>query len=189
MSEAVTELGGKVAEGWVTVRDAGLCGMISLRGDLENAALRKVCSDVTGVAFPEALRANAEGQKGLCWMSPDEMLVLVPYGEVFAALDKVHAALKGTHYQAKNVSDARTVMFVEGAGGREVMAKLAPVDLHPESFAIGDFRRSRLGQIAAAFWMRDAETFQVICFRSVGDYAFSLLSASAEGGAVGVFGT
>ena len=187
MSEAVTELGGKVSEGWVTVRDAGLCGMISLRGDLRNAKLRKACTALTGVAFPAPLKAAAEGRQGLCWMSPDEVLILVAYSDVTAALATLHKALAGTHFQAKNVSDARTVMFVEGAGGRDVMAKLAPIDLHPQSFAVGDFRRTRLGQVAAAFWMRDETTFQVICFRSVGDYAFSLLSTSAEGGPVDAF--
>ena len=34
MSEPVSFLGGRVAEGAVTVRDAGLQGMITLRGDL-----------------------------------------------------------------------------------------------------------------------------------------------------------
>lgn len=187
MSEAVTELGGKVAEGWVTVRDAGLRGMITLRGDLQDTTLRKACRDLTGMDVPADRGVVAEGQTGICWMSPDELLILVPYAEVEPALAKLHKALKGGHYLAENASDARTVMFVEGAGAREVIAKLAPVDLHTESFGPGEMRRTRLGQVAAAFWMRDAETFEVICFRSVGDYAFSLLAASAEAGPVGVY--
>ena len=187
MREAVTELGGKVAEGWVTVRDAGLRGMITLRGNLQDVALRKACRDLTGLEVPEDGRAVAEGQSGLCWMSPDELLILLPYGDVGAGLEKLNKALTGGHYLAVNVSDARTVMFVEGAGAREVLAKLAPVDLHPDSFGLGEMRRTRLGQVAAAFWMRDETTFEVICFRSVGDYAFSLLAASAEAGPVGVF--
>ncbi len=187
MSEPVTELGGKVVEGWVTVRDAGLCGMITLRGDLESKAVKDICKKVTGVAFPKPLSAGADGRSGLCWMSPDEMLVMVPYADVQMALSDIHSALQGTHYAAENVSDARSVMFLEGAGAREVVAKLAPVDLHPDHFKVGDFRRSRLGQVAAAFWMRDEETFEIVCFRSVGDYCFSLLSASAEAGPVSVF--
>jgi sarcosine oxidase subunit gamma len=67
------------------------------------------------------------------------------------------------------------------------MAKLAPADLNPDSFTLGDFRRTRLGQVAAAFWMRDEDTFEVICFRSVADYTFDLLAASAKAGAVGHF--
>lgn len=187
MSEAVTELGGRVVEGWVTVRDAGLRGMITLRGDLGDAKLHAACRDVTGVDVPDVRGVASQGQSGAAWMAPDELLIMVPYTQVEAALTALHKALKGQHYLAVNVSDARSVMWVEGQGAREVIAKLAPVDLHPDNFGPGELRRTRLGQVAAAFWMRDEATFEVVCFRSVAEYCMGLLSASAAGGPVGVF--
>ncbi|MDP5084137.1 MAG: sarcosine oxidase subunit gamma [Yoonia sp.] len=187
MSNAVSALQGKLAPGEVTIREAGLRGMIVLRGDLTDKKLRAVCSGVTGVDYPGQGQANCVGEKGLCWMSPDELLVLVPYAEVAEAIALIDKALKGTHYLAENVSDARALILVEGTYGREVIAKLAPADLHPDSFKPGDFRRTRLGQVAAAFWMRDEDTFEVICFRSVAEYTFNLLAASAKAGAVGHF--
>ncbi len=187
MSEAISALQGRVTAGEVTIREAGLRGMITLRGDLADKQLRTVCSAVTGVDFPGLGKANCDGQKGLCWMSPDELLVLAPYAEVGEALAQIDKALTGKHYLAENVSDARAVMMVEGAYAREVIAKLAPVDLHPDSLAPGDFRRTRLGQVAAAFRMQDEDTFEVICFRSVAAYAFDLLTASAGTGRVGHF--
>ena len=187
MSNAVSALQGKVSPGEVTIRDAGLRGMIMLRGDLAEKKLRAVCGGVTGVDYPGQGQANCVGEKGLCWMSPDEMLILVPYEEVAAAIALIDKALKGTHYLAENVSDARALIIVEGSFGREVIAKLAPADLHPASFNPGDFRRTRLGQVAAAFWMRDEDTFEVICFRSVAEYTFNLLAASAKAGPVGHF--
>ena len=185
MSNAVSALQGKVAPGEVTIREAGLQGMIILRGDLADKKLRSVCTGVAGVDFPGQGQANCVARKGLCWMSPDELLVLVPYDEVAQAMALIDKALGGTHYLAENVSDARAVLIVEGTFCREVMAKLAPVDLHPATFKPGDFRRTRLGQVAAAFWMRDEDTFEVICFRSVAEYAFNLLAASAKAGQVG----
>lgn len=187
MAEAVTALAGRVAAGEVSVRDAGLRGMITLRGDLADPKLRKVCEGLTGQKMPQAGLAAVEGDTGLCWMAPDEVLILLPYGDVPGALTKLGEALAGVHHLAVNVSDARALIVVEGAFAREVIAKLAPVDLHPKSFAPGQMRRSRLGQVAAAFWMRDADTFEVICFRSVADYAFRLLAASAKAGPVGAF--
>ncbi|MEL6641846.1 MAG: sarcosine oxidase subunit gamma family protein [Pseudomonadota bacterium] len=184
MSNVVSALQGKTAPGEVTIREAGLRGMITLRGDLAQKKLHRVCTDLTGVKFPDQRQANVDGDKGLCWMSPDELLVLMPYAEVAAAIATIDAALAGTHYLAENVSDARALFFVEGAFAREVMAKLAPVDLHPDTFKPGDFRRTRLGQVAAAFWMRDEDTFEVFCFRSVAAYTFDLLAASAKAGAV-----
>lgn len=184
MPEPVSALQGRVATGEVTISERGLQGMITLRGDLADKGLRAVCKSVTGVAFPEQGKANVDGAKGLCWMSPDEVLVFVPYAETAATLAAIEKALKGKHYLAVDVSDARALLHVEGTFAREVMAKLAPVDLHPDTFKPGDFRRTRLGQVAAAFWMRDDDTFEVICFRSVAEYAFDLLAASAKAGRV-----
>lgn len=187
MSNPVSALGGKSHAGQVAVRDLGLRGMITLRGDLSNAKLRKVSAAVSGVRFPEQGKAAIEGASGLAWMSPDELLIMVPYDDVSGALEKINKALKGQHFLAINVSDARAVMSLSGPFVREVLAKLAPVDLHPDSFAIGDFRRTRLGQVAAAFCLTDAQTAQIICFRSVAGYAFDLLAASADEGPVGHF--
>jgi sarcosine oxidase subunit gamma len=187
MSEPVTALKGKQSTGAVTLRDAGLQGMITLRGNLSDAALQAICTDITGQAFPDARRINLADDRGLGWMSPDEILILLPYDGVADALARLTAALQGQHYLAENVSDARALMHLSGPYAREVLAKLTPVDLHPDSFAAGDLRRSHLGQVAAAFWMADTDEFSIICFRSVAEYLFDLLKISAKAGPVGMF--
>ncbi len=95
---------------------------------------------------------------------------------------RLQAALSGTHHLAENVSDARALIALSGpdARVREVLAKLAPVDLHPAHFKPGDIRRTRLAQVAGAFWMAEAGQANVICFRSVAQYVFDLLSAAAD---------
>jgi sarcosine oxidase subunit gamma len=185
MFNAVSALQGRMAPGEVTIREAGLRGMIILRGDLSDKKLRNVCTKLTGVKFPDKGQANCEGDAGICWMSPDEVLVMVPYAGAGAAIASIDKALSGKHFLAENVSDARAVIHVEGTFAREVIAKIAPVDMHADAFAPGAFRRTRLGQVAAAFWMQDADTITVICFRSVAIYAFDLLAASAKAGPVG----
>ncbi len=187
MSDVVSALNGKSMPGDVTITEAGLRGMITLRGDLGNSRVRSVCTGLTGVDFPLQGQANCVGEQGLAWMSPDEVLVLVRHDAVDAALAKIANSLKNQHHLAVNVSDARAVIMVEGAFARDVIARLAPADLHPQSFATGTIRRTRLGQIAAAFWMRDETTFEVICFRSVAQYAFDMLANAAAAGPVGHF--
>ena len=187
MSNAVSALQGAVASGEVTVREGGLQGMITLRGDLTNVKLKSVCKAISGVTFPTMGQASMSGDNALAWMSPDEVLILVPHADVAGAIAKIDKALKGQHYLAENLSDARALIYVEGFYSREVMAKLSPVDLHPSTFQPGDFRRTRLGQVAAAFWMKNDDTFAVICFRSVAEYTFKSLAAAAKGGAVGHF--
>ena len=61
-------------------------------------------------------------------MSPDEYLLLLPYGETDAALATIAEALKGQHHLAVTLSDARAVFRVEGAKADQVLAKLSPVD-------------------------------------------------------------
>lgn len=166
----------------------GLNGMITLRGDLSSAKLKKAVKEACGVEMPGQRGIAFAGESGAAWMSPDEALLMVPYASVDDALAKIEAALKGEHFLAVNVSDARAVFQLQGAAVREVIAKLCPVDMAPEAFGPGMIRRTRMAQIPAAFWMVDDETIRVVCFRSVAEYAFNLLKDAAErGGEAGLF--
>ncbi len=189
MSDAVSALSGAEYEGYVVVREVGLQGMVTLRGDLAATKVKSAVKKVAGVAVPDVWSVALSGDKGVAWMSPDEVMVMVPYSEAGATVAALDKALKGQHFLAVNVSDARAVFEVKGAAVREVVAKLAPVDMAPEAFKPGQFRRTRFAQVAAAFWMVDEETVRVVCFRSVAEYMFNLLKDAAEpGGEVGFFG-
>ena len=84
--------------------------------------------------------------------------------------------------------NARAMVRLSGKGAREVLAKLSPVDLAPGSFGPGDFRRTRVAQVAAAFWMEADESFRIVCFRSVAEYLFGVLKVAAQPGSeVGYF--
>lgn len=189
MSDAVSALGGASWDGAVAIREVGLQGMITLRGDLASAKVKTAVKDAAGTAVPGQREITTNGESGAAWMSPDELLVMVPYEAAGDSLGKIDAALKGEHYLAVDVSDARALFEIKGAGVREVIAKLCPVDMSAQSFRPGQFRRTRMAQVAAAFWMQDEETIRIICFRSVADYVFGLLRDAAEpGGEVGFFG-
>lgn len=171
----------------VTVRDTGAQGMVTLRGDLGDGALAAVVTKVTGASMPP-LRGITRGKSGaVAWMSPDELLLILPDGEAGAAVAEIDRALDGKPHLAVDVSDARAVFAVEGRHAREVLAKCSPADLHPDSLPQGEIRRTRLGQVAAAFWCEGGDDWRVIVFRSVAGYAQALLDRSARDGAVGVF--
>jgi sarcosine oxidase subunit gamma len=121
-------------------------------------------------------------------MSPDELLVLVAYAAALTTVDALRTALAGEHHMVENVSDARAVFDLKGVHVREVLAKVAPVDMSADALQPGDMRRTRFAQVAAGFWMPDHESVRVVCFRSVADYMFELLSVSAASGSeVGYF--
>ncbi len=167
----------------VAVAPAAAMGMITLRGDL--AALAPVCTAVTGAPMPGTRKAQVAHGRGIVWMSPDEVLLLVAPEAVGAALAQIGTALAGQHHLAVDVSDARAAFTLSGPAAREVLGKLTPTDLRAAAFGPGDARRSHLGQVAAAFWMEDGGATTVVCFRSVGDYLAELLRVSIAAGPVG----
>lgn len=183
MSDPVTALKNATYDGGIAaISEIGPLGMITLRGDLGASPVRKAATAVTGVDYPDERMCNSDGERGIAWMSPDELLVMCAYADVAQNLDRMHETFKKQRALAVNVSDARAVFQVKGPYAREVMAKLAPVDLAPNHFTPGMFRRTRMAQVPAAFWMRDDETFQIICFRSVAQYVFDLLKMAAQPG-------
>lgn len=165
------------------IADLGACGMVTIRGDFASPAFADAVKAATGVAIPEIRRFAATARGGLGWMSPDELLFVCAYGEAPGVVKTLSEALAGEHHLAVDVSDARAAFRISGPGARELIAKGAPVDMAPAAFRPGDLRRSRIGQVAAAFWLGDDGAFTLVCFRSVGAYIFDWLKTSAASGA------
>ena len=188
MSDPVNALGGARFDGLVSITELPPQGMITLRGDLSSTAVKNAATGVGGRDLPGQREAKSVEDRGILWMSPDELLVLCPYTEVSMAVESMNALLKDSHALVVDVSDARASFELRGDGIREVLAKLSPADLSPEGLPVGELRRSRLAQVPAAFWLHSETRAQVICFRSVAEYVFNLLKTSAQpGSAVGFF--
>lgn len=187
MSEALV-LGGVAAGGRATVREVPAPGMITLKGALASAPLAAAVHAATGLGVPGVRRIDAAGETRAAWMAPDEVLLILPRAEMATALGKIASAMGEAHHLAADVSDMRAVFRIEGGGAaRETLAKLCPVDLAPGIFEAGEFRRTRLAQVPAAFWLEDGG-FTLVCFRSVAQYAFDVLrQAAAAEAAVGYF--
>jgi sarcosine oxidase subunit gamma len=123
-------------------------------------------------------------------MSPDELMLFTPYAEAGALVAALDEALAGEHHLAVDVSDARAVIGLVGAGVgpgvAEVLAKGAPIDL--AAFPVGAARRTHLGGIAVAFWRKSEDEWEIVCFRSLARHLFDwLVQASREGSEVGAF--
>ncbi|SMX34435.1 sarcosine oxidase subunit gamma [Actibacterium lipolyticum] len=188
MSDPVSALNRVTFDGFVKVEEMGPRGMITLRGDHALPEVKNAATGVAGVNFPGQRECRVVEERGLAWMSPDELLVMVPHGEADTAVASMESDLDGTHSLAVNVSDARAVFRIIGPGAREVLAKLCPVDLSPEAFVPGTIRRTRAAQVPVAFWMVEEDVFELVCFRSVAAYVFDLLKTAAiPGSEVGYF--
>ncbi|MBW6505650.1 MAG: sarcosine oxidase subunit gamma [Rhodobacteraceae bacterium] len=180
MSEPTSALGGSSAEGFARVTEAGLHGMITLRGDLAAPAMARALKAATGCALPGQRAISAHGANLAAWMAPDELLLLLPYPEAAAICAKLETALAGEHALVANVSDARALFRITGAKADQVLAKLCPVDF--AALPAAEIRRTRAAQVAAALWRSAPDEISLICFRSVARYMFDLLATSARPG-------
>ncbi len=180
MSKAVSALGGVSHRGFADVAEAGLRGMITVRGDLASAAMKKAVKAATGTAVPAPRRIVIDGDKAAAWMSPDELLILVPYEAARETVAALETALQGEHRLVADVSDARAVFTIGGPKADQVLMKLCPVDM--ATLAEGEVRRTRAAQVAAAFWKSGPEEYTLVSFRSVAGYVMGLLETGARKG-------
>jgi len=186
MSDPRTALQGAHFTGEISVTDAGLIGMVAIRGDLSDADFRATVAEVTGHTVPDVRKMSGDANGGLAWMSADELMAFCAYSDAYILADRLQAALGDAHHMVSVLSDARAVIRLHGATVRDVLAKGAPVDLAPGQFEPGDIRRTRLGQVAVAFWLTGQDSAELVCFRSVADFVFDWLSvAGAADSAVG----
>jgi len=181
MSEPVTPLAGAVFDGAVRVEEQPRRGMITLRGPHADPAFAEAVRGVCDLSVPATGTFTAEGDHLLTWMSPDELMLMLPPARVAEALLRLASDLSGQHHMAVEVTDARALFRVSGDGPavRDALAKLAPVDFSADAFGPGRFRRTRLAQVPAALWCEADGSFGVMCFRSVAHYAFTALTVAA----------
>lgn len=190
MSDPVSPLGGASFDGLIRITETGPRGMLTVRGDLTSAKLATAVKTATGCAMPAPMGTVIDGGQGVCWMSPDELLVLVPHAEATGAVQAMTTALAGEHALVVDVSDARACFTLDGEAAfvRETLAKLIPADTRAKAMPVGVMRRTRLAQVPAAVFFSSETRAELICFRSVADYAFGVLCHAAQpGSAVGHF--
>ena len=166
----------------VSIKQASDHGMILLRGDFTSDDFNDALVSATGLAIPSRRCIVGDGNVQIAWMSPDELLVLMDWTSREKIAQLLEEALKDQRFLLADVSDSRAIFDVEGKLAREVIAKLCPVDMHPDAFLPGEIRRTRLAQASAAIWMTNNHSVKLICFRSFAEYVFHLLKSAAKPG-------
>lgn len=160
-------------------------GMLTLRADLSAGPVVAAIENVVAAGCPGRCEARLGDARDVLWMSPDELMILCAPGTAPTLLGELGAALEGTHHLLADMSDARALFGLHGPRCRETLAKLGPADLSPRALGPGEVRRTRLGQVPAAFWFRAEDHVEVMCFASVRGYMHDLLSAAiAPGGEI-----
>lgn len=179
MSDPISALNGASFHGFADIQEIGPLGMVMLRCKHDVKALPKAIKSAVGMAMPAPRQMVKDGAFAAAWMAPDELLLIMPYDQVANVLEGLAKSLKAEHHLAVDVSDARAVFRITGDKAAQVLTKLTPADLN--ALQPGEIRRSRVAQVAAAFWAEDGG-FSLVCFRSVATYVMGLLTHSAQPG-------
>ncbi len=168
----------------VRLTERPFLGYVNLRGDADDTTFLAAVKGVLGVGLPVDPNTIAEGgDVTVCWMGPDEWLLILPPGAQTRAVAALWEALGERHASAVDTTGGYTLVNVAGARRRELLAKGCTLDLHPRSFSPGQCAQTNLGKAGVLLIPRgdpsDAQSFDVIVRRSFADYLGLWLQHSA----------
>jgi sarcosine oxidase subunit gamma len=176
----------------ITFREVTDRGMIDVRGRGGDKKFLAVAKDVLGIALPASPRTSAgSGDVTALWLSIDQWLITLPLETCAQTLEALRKATSRLHVLATDLSDARTVIRLEGDNVREVLMKGTSVDFTLPGFGAGTVRRMLFAEIAAMAHIvgTGPDVVDLYVFRSYADYAWEWLEATAgENARVTLFG-
>ena len=121
------------------------------------AALAKALQSAHGLSWPAAGESSASGDARLVW-----------FGRGAALLMGVEASSKlAPHAALTEQSDAWSCVVLEGAGARDVLARLTPLDMRDVTFPVGATARTEVFHMACSITRLGADSWQIMGFRSM----------------------
>jgi sarcosine oxidase subunit gamma len=167
----------------ITLKEIDDRGMIDVRGLSSDDKFTSAMRTVLGFELPLAARTSAGlGDVGALWLSIDQWLITVPRTDAPSLHARLLKALEGVHSLVVDMSDARTILRLEGDYVREVLNKGTSVDFSGSDMVEGTVRRLRYAEIAAMVHVlsTDPDAVDLYVFRSYADYAWNYLLATAK---------
>ncbi len=147
---------------------------ISLRAPSASLA---ALSKALGLTLPRKPKTTASTKTGrmAAWLGPDEWIIVdTGKGDSFADCAKVEA-----FHSAVDISHRNIGISVTGARAALVLNSGCPRDLSLEAFPAGAATRTILGKAEIILLRESEDRFHLECWRSFGDYVFTLLSEAA----------
>ncbi|MBB3142896.1 sarcosine oxidase subunit gamma [Halomonas organivorans] len=175
------------AKSRVVLRERPFLGHLVLRGGA--IVLDEAVREVLGVSLPgepQGLVHDAEGQRSVQWISPDEWLVIVPGGEEFELENRLRAALGDAHFAISNVGGGQTLVELEGEAARELLMKSVIYDVHPSHFPVGKGVTTVFAKATVILRRPSEARWELVVRRSFADYTYRWLLDAGEEYAIGV---
>ncbi|MEM7425170.1 MAG: sarcosine oxidase subunit gamma family protein [Pseudomonadota bacterium] len=160
-------------------------GMIDLRGLPDDKKFLSAAKKVLGFDLPRTPRSSTEQGELVClWMSVDQWLITCPRKQTADLHARLVEALGDTHSLAVNVSDARSIIRLEGETVRETLMKGSSIDFTQPEFTAGTVRRMSFAEVAAMVRIvsEEPDVFELMVFRSYAHHAWDWICATAKEG-------
>ncbi|MBB3192523.1 sarcosine oxidase subunit gamma [Halomonas cerina] len=168
----------------VVLRERPFLGHLILRGGA--IVLDEAVREVLGITLPgepQGLVLDADGERSVQWLSPDEWLVIVPGGEEFALEAKLREVLGDAHFAITDVSGGQTLVELEGEAARELLMKSVVYDVHPRHFPVGKGVTTVFAKATVILRRPSESRWELVVRRSFADYTYRwLLDAGEEYG-------
>jgi len=108
-----------------------------------------------GMAMPAANRATGKGVNRAIWFGQGQILLSGPAPDAGLA----------RHGSVVDQSDGWAVVALKGAGSRDVLARLTPIDLRASVFKNGHTARTDLMHMMASITCLGGDEFRIMVFR------------------------
>ena len=167
----------------VKLGEQPLLGYLNLRGQGDGFA--DAVQQSIGLMLPTTANTLSENDDhALCWLGPDEWLLMVPSGEQDALASQLQTSLQAQqpalHYAVTDTSSGLCTISISGQYARAVLAKGCPLDLHPRVFAVGQCAQTVLAKAGVLLCPRADDSLHIIVRRSFADYLWRWLVDAAE---------
>ena len=127
-------------------------------------ALAERVSALYGLELPQSPRRVASGELAFVATGPGVWLAV---GEAADPLwpETLAAGLEGLA-SVSDQSDGYAAIRLEGPAVLDLLAKGVFLDLHPAAFPVGSAAGVSIAHMGVILWRREAEVFELLCFRS-----------------------
>jgi sarcosine oxidase subunit gamma len=158
------------------VRDVALVAVMAARRD--RAALARAVDAGLGLALPEPNRSSGDAGLMLAFAGFNKWLAIGAKTDGPALMSRLGRALGDTATLADQ-SHGQTVLEIAGPAAREVLAKGAPVDLHPKVFAFGDVALTHMNHLHVLLWRQSLDSYRLVVMRSFARDLHTFLATQA----------
>nr|WP_300306543.1 sarcosine oxidase subunit gamma family protein [Halomonas sp.] len=139
-------------------------------------------------ARPQQLVVFNGGVSSLQWLSPDEWLLIVPFGQAYRVETELRQVLGGASVAISDVSAGQTLVELHGEdlAMRELLMKSVAYDVHPRNFPPGKGVTVVMAKSSAILRRPDDSRWELVIRRSFADYLYRWLLDAGEEFEIGV---